>query len=220
VVEPFFRYPTYREELGVERALEVHGDSCDMLCETVWDLKGSGRACILTPAVSVSYAERLLDSCDSVIIADSAASIIEGLESRVYSVMVTDLDGGFNGIRRVAGRSRLVAVHVHGDNTWLLPFLKDIPPWPRIVVTSQVPAPQGYPILAPFGFTDADRAFLLGLLMGYEELLAPWSFRPARKIWGTPHQKVAKLRVALSLVEEYANYFGYSCRKEAPSRVI
>jgi uncharacterized Rossmann fold enzyme len=199
--------------MGVERALEIYRDSCDRLCGRVWSLKGTGRACILTPAANAEYARKLLDSCDSALVADSAASLIKDIEMSVETIIVTDLDGGFDCVGRVASRSRLVAVHVHGDNTWLIPFIKDIPPWPTVIVTSQVPAPQGYPILAPFGFTDADRAFLLGLVMGYEELVVPWSFRPARKSWSISHQKATKLRVALSLIEEYASYFGYTCRK-------
>jgi uncharacterized Rossmann fold enzyme len=160
--------------------------------------------------------EALLDSCDLVIVADSAASLIEDLENVKDIVLITDLDGGFNNIERVAGRSRLVAVHAHGDNIWLLPFLKDIPPWPVIVLTSQVPAPQGYPIIAPFGFTDADRAFLLGLVMGYEELVVPWSLEPAQKRWSSSQQKYIKIKVALSIIEEYARYFGYTCRRVGP----
>jgi len=158
-----------------------------------------------------------LDSCDALLIADSAAGIVEDFNLGVSDiVLTTDLDGGFTPLGKVAGMSKLVAVHAHGDNPWLLSFIKNIP-IERVIVTSQVPLPQGYPVLAPFGFTDADRAFLLGLVMGYEELVVPWSYTPSPKRWSIPSQKEAKIRVSLSLMRIYAETFGYRCSvKRAP----
>ena len=163
-------------------------------CETVEELLRGRRVCIIAggDCVELSFPRA---GCILVAV-DSATRIL--LEAGIHPDMVfTDLDGGWEPLRR-ASRSALMIVHAHGGNAWLL--REALGDYPRASVTVQVPW-EGRVWTSP-GFTDGGRAVLTALLAGASEVLVT-GWCPERR----PHPasgkrldewKRVKLRVAIA----------------------
>ncbi len=160
--------------------------------------------------------ELALEGCDVLVIADSAVRGITGIPSGAL-VMVTDLDAGYEAMLRLPAY-RAVLIHAHGDNKWLhgvAPALKQASHG-NYVVTGQVEVAPGTPALAPFGFTDADRAFLLAAALEASAIELSWRPTPVLKPWSDPAVKALKMSLALRLIESYAQSLGYECTSSSP----
>lgn len=81
----------------------------------------------------------------------------------VPAVVVTDLDGDLDDLRRAHRQGAVLVVHAHGDNIEKLPWVASLD-GPRVLGTTQA-APFG--VLRNFGgFTDGDRCFFLARAHG------------------------------------------------------
>jgi uncharacterized Rossmann fold enzyme len=177
--------------------------TCDEACRALWEiydqLNGSD-VCVAFPGVH-------LEECGVVIIADSAASTATLKAAKL--ILVTDGDGGYEAISKIAPILTSILVHVHGDNTWLEPLLGLLSRG-RLVFTSQTVAPQGAGLLAPFGYTDGDRACLLAMSMGAKRVECPITHVVVHK--GSLEYKIKKINMFRKLVGLYARRLGYECR--------
>ncbi|WP_440059272.1 6-hydroxymethylpterin diphosphokinase MptE-like protein [Thermogladius sp. 4427co] len=102
-----------------------------------------------------------------VIAADGSVEILM-MNGITPSIVATDLDGGFESIRKAGAEGSILIVHAHGDNieriASLVPLLSG-----KIVGSTQVePRPYVYNF---GGFTDGDRAAFIARALGAKRVL-------------------------------------------------
>ena len=208
IVAATFGYPRHREVYSASLAAQLAGPGCEGLCRGLRILRDSlraSRACVATPAGACGGPH------DVLLIADSAAQEGGGADTRENRIiLVTDLDGGFEALARLSRHVLCVAVHAHGENMWLHPFLPALRAR-CIIVTSQVEAPTGLGVLGPFGYTDGDRAILLAMALGASRVETLWGGSLRAKAWGDSEVKELKLSVARRLIEVFSDALGYRC---------
>ncbi|MEB2837302.1 MAG: hypothetical protein GSR80_000512 [Desulfurococcales archaeon] len=208
IVEPTFGYPRHREVYSASLAAQLVDPRCEGLCRGLWILHDAlrhSKACIATPAGACT------GSHDVLLVADSAAREAAKAYTRGrHVVLVTDLDGGFEALTRLSQYALCTAVHAHGDNMWLHPFLPGLRAR-CLIVTTQVEVPRGLGVLGPLGYTDGDRAILLAMALGASRVEALWGGSPWAKAWGDPGVKALKLSVAKRLINVYSEALGYRC---------
>lgn len=135
---------------------------------------------------SLELALRYLSFHDGVMIsADGATSAL--LEfGLVPDIVVTDLDGCFEDIKRADVLGAYIVVHAHGDN---IENLKEyVPQLEKVLGTCQT---EPLDIVYNFGgFTDGDRAVFLAEEFGAEEIiLVGFDFGDVVGKWSKPHLK-------------------------------
>ncbi|MHC1624928.1 MAG: 6-hydroxymethylpterin diphosphokinase MptE-like protein [Methermicoccaceae archaeon] len=130
----------------------------------------------------------------SVVAADGAAYRL--LQRGVLpDLVVTDLDGGWQGLEEVAKKGVPMVVHAHGDNIPLL--LEYVPLLSRVFGTTQSTPFDG--VYNFGGFTDGDRAAYLAARLGATSLtLAGFNLADT----GVSHRKKKKLLWAECLLTE------------------
>ncbi|WP_457753230.1 6-hydroxymethylpterin diphosphokinase MptE-like protein [Thermococcus sp.] len=148
-------------------------------------LKGQ-RAYVFGAGPSLELALRYLSFHDGVMIsADGATSAL--LEfGLVPDIVVTDLDGCFEDIKRADVLGAYIVVHAHGDN---IEKLKEyVPQLEKVLGTCQT---EPLDIVYNFGgFTDGDRAVFLAEEFGAEEIiLVGFDFGDVVGKWSKPHLK-------------------------------
>ncbi|ADT84242.1 6-hydroxymethylpterin diphosphokinase MptE-like protein [Thermococcus barophilus] len=135
---------------------------------------------------SLELALKYLSFKDGIkISADGATSAL--LEfGLVPDIVVTDLDGRFEDIRRADLLGAYIVVHAHGDN---IEKLKEyVPQLEKVLGTCQT---EPLDIVHNFGgFTDGDRAVFLAEEFGAEEIiLVGFDFGDVVGKWSKPHLK-------------------------------
>jgi len=121
----------------------------------------------------------------TLISADGATSAL--LEfGMVPDIIVTDLDGSFDDIKKANGMGAFVAVHAHGDNISRL--RRYVPELKNVLGTCQT---EPLDIVHNFGgFTDGDRAAFLAEELGAKEItLIGFDFGEIVGRWSKPHLK-------------------------------
>jgi hypothetical protein len=121
----------------------------------------------------------------TLIAADGATSAL--LEQDIVpDVIVTDLDGRFEDIKRANELGAYVAVHAHGDNMDMLRAY--VPKLKNVLGTCQT---EPLDIVYNFGgFTDGDRAVFLAEELGAREIiLAGFDFGEIVGKWSKPYLK-------------------------------
>ena len=121
----------------------------------------------------------------TLIAADGATSAL--LEREILAdIIVTDLDGRFDDIKKANKLGTYVVVHAHGDN---IERLKEyVPQLKNVLGTCQT---KPLDIVYNFGgFTDGDRAVFLAESLGAEEvILVGFDFGNRVGKWSKPHLK-------------------------------
>lgn len=122
--------------------------------------------------------------------ADSATQALLN-QKTVPNIVVTDLDGNINAIRKAQKNGAIIVVHSHGDN------IKKIRKWVSklnpIVGTTQTEPKDNVHNFG--GFTDGDRSIFLAEHFGAKDIeLVGFDFKAARG------EKLKKLKIAKKLV--------------------
>jgi len=144
------------------------------------------KAYVFGAGPSLELALKYLSFKDGIkISADGATSAL--LEfGLIPDIIVTDLDGDFEDIRRANRLGAYVVVHAHGDN---IDKLKEyVPRLEKVLGTCQT---EPLDIVYNFGgFTDGDRAAFLAEELGAKEItLVGFDFGDVVGKWSKPHLK-------------------------------
>lgn len=200
-------YPRWREEWRAVRAAETLSISCEDICTELHDLKAimkGSTSCVAFPGAKPS-----IDECEILIVADSAIREISVSDYPDLTIVVSDGDGGLDKISRAVQAGAILIPHFHGDNPWLPPSLEGRGFRVRLA-TSQVVLPHGTGLLAPFGFTDGDRACLLPMALQARKIRCAIDLARIHHK-GDPSSKKMKVKLFHRLTRYYAQALGYDC---------
>ena len=170
LVEPVMGHPRHAEALSASRvALEI---DCSRECTHVAGLRErieGAVVCVIGPKALVSDdVESLVEGCDE--LAAPEGGHIALVAGGIKALYVTgDLDSSLLSIASMAGSTRYLLVHVHGDNHYRIPLASmaggGLVP---VLYTSQVDSIGC--VLSLGGYTDGDRAAIVSMGLGAREV--------------------------------------------------
>lgn len=131
------------------------------------------------------------------IVADSSLKYYEG----DFDMVVTDLDGPIDKILLASNQKKWVVVHGHGDNMDKLESFVPKLKGNLLGTTQSIPVGK---IRNIGGFTDGDRAVIMGICLGAKEIRI-YGFNFEKPVDEPKELKIKKMSLGREIIEKFTN---------------
>lgn len=221
LVEPVMKHPRHRETLcGCICDLDLCWSSALALEELREEIEGR-RVCVIGPLAF----NRDLGYCEAV--GAPEGGLVPLLEAGIKPLYVAgDLDLDSKLLTLLLETPRVLLAHIHGDNFYKVAEVlvkRSASVFTKIVITTQVRTCGCSVSLG--GYTDGDRAVLLPIVLGAEEVVVHgYSFDRASFLHKATavaiDYKNVKLSLASRMIKEVSAAYGYTLREVSNGVVV
>ncbi|MEB3773915.1 MAG: hypothetical protein GSR86_03180 [Desulfurococcales archaeon] len=211
-------YVVAEEEYGLDRSGEVWASTyawldCWSLCrglDRLYNRIQGARLCIIGPNAVAPPG-----GCDAYAGPEPAAWLAASWGLRL-SYITSDLDALQPIVSLIPFTADVAFIHVHSDNIYRVAGYR---PMVDTIYTSQVCTPQN--TLPLGGFTDGDRAVIIGLVLGASEIVLE-GYGPPEASWykSQASWKAGKLDVAFRIIRRVSAGLGYMVLEDGGGRIV